>query len=51
MQVTKSHQGPAGPIGPAGPMGPQGVPGIPGSCACEPSEIQQLRTELQRMNG
>ena len=43
--------GPAGPIGPVGPVGPRGVPLISGNCACKPSEIEQLRKELQRING
>ena len=51
VMTQQGRPGRVGPIGPAGPVGPRGLPGTPGSCACEPSEIEQLRTKLQRMNG
>ena len=52
-EVTRQQgrSGRVGPIGPVGPRGPQGAPGTSGSCVCEPSEIKQLRAEMQRMRG
>ena len=44
-------QGHPGKTGPRGPIGPKGSQGIPGECGCNPSEIEQLRMEMQRMNG
>ena len=49
VMTQQGRPGKTGPIGPVGPMGPQGVPGTPGRCSCESSEIEQLRTELQRI--
>ena len=44
-------QGHPGKTGPRGPIGPQGSQGIPRECGCIPSEIEQLRAEIQEMNG
>ena len=49
--TQQGRPGRVGPIGPAGPIGQKGAPGTPGSCACEPSEIEQLRSEMQIMRG
>jgi len=43
------QQGRPGKIGPSGPKGPIGPPGLPGRCACEPSEIEELRTEMRNL--
>ena len=43
-------QGRPGIIGPRGPPG-VGVPGPPGRCACNSSEIDQLRNELRLRDG
>ena len=51
MMMQQGRPGRVGPIGPVGPMGLQGAPGAPGSCACNPSEIEQLRLKMQRMQG
>ena len=51
VMTQQGRPGRVGPIGPAGPIGPMGAPGTPGSCACEPSEIEQLRSEMQIMRG
>ena len=51
VMTQQGRPGKTGPIGPVGPMGPQGVPGSPGRCACKPSEIEQLRTEIQRIDS
>ena len=44
-------QGHPGKTGPRGPIGPKGSQGLPGNCGCNPSELEQLRVEMQRMNG
>ena len=49
--TQQGRPGKIGPIGPVGPMGPQGVPGTSGVCACKPSEIEQLKTEIRRIAG
>ncbi|CAK8680034.1 unnamed protein product [Clavelina lepadiformis] len=42
-------QGPPGRRGPLGPPGPKGDFGSPGRCACDPSEIDQLREEMRNI--
>ena len=49
-QPEMGQQGRPGRIGPVGPPGPSGPPGIPGECACESSEIERLRTEMENAN-
>ena len=49
--TQQGRPGRVGPIGPVGPMGAKGAPRPSGSCACKPSEIVQLRTEIQRVEG
>ena len=49
--TQQGRPGRVGPIGPAGPIDQKGAPGTTGSCACEPSEIEQLRLEMQIMRG
>ena len=44
-------QGRPGKIGPAGPIGPPGPTGAPGTCACDPSEVDQLRDEIRVLEG
>ena len=51
VMTQQGRPGRIGPIGPIGPRGLQGSPGTPGSCACEASETEQLRMEMQRMRG
>ena len=51
VMTQQGRPGRVGPIGPAGPIGQKGAPGTPGSCSCEPSEIEQLRSETQIMRG
>ena len=51
VMTQQGRPGKTGPIGPVGPMGPQGVPGTPGGCACKPSEIEQLKTEIRKIGG
>ncbi|CAK8680029.1 unnamed protein product [Clavelina lepadiformis] len=48
---TSLKQGPPGRRGPLGPPGPKGEFGPPGQCACDPSEIDQLREEMRRIWG
>ena len=47
-EVTQGHPGKTGPRGPVGLKGSQG---IPGECGCNQSEIEQLRIEIQELNG
>ena len=44
-------QGHPGKTGPRGPIGPKGSQGTPGDCGCNPGEMEQLRAEIQGMNG
>ena len=44
-------QGHPGKTGPRGPIGPKGSQGLPGNCGCNPSELEQLSVEMQRMIG
>ena len=49
-QPEMGQQGRPGSIGPIGPAGPSGPPGAPGECACDPNEIERLRTEMETAN-
>ena len=44
-------QGHPGKIGPRGPPGEVGESGPPGRCACNPTEIEQLREENRLQDG
>ncbi|CAK8680474.1 unnamed protein product [Clavelina lepadiformis] len=44
-------QGPPGRRGPQGPVGHKGDTGDPGQCGCNPSEIEQLRRQIDLLRA
>ena len=50
-QLSQGHPGKIGPRGPPGLPGEVGQPGPPGRCACDPTEIEQLREENRLQDG
>ena len=50
-QPAQGRPGKVGPPGMPGQKGQRGEIGTPGQCACNPSEIEELRKELEIQNG
>ena len=48
-EPMQGRPGKTGPVGPPGPVGLKGEQGSPGECACDPSEIEELRNEILRI--
>ena len=50
-QPAQGRPGKVGPPGTPGQKGQRGEIGSPGLCACNPSEIEELRSKLQLQDG
>jgi len=49
VSTTTGPPGKRGPIGPVGPRGPIGDKGDVGECSCDPTEIEDLKTQLNEI--
>ena len=50
-QPAQGRPGKTGPVGPPGSAGPPGAVGAPGTCACNPSEIDELQKQIHARDG
>jgi len=51
VSTTAGPPGKRGPIGPVGPRGPIGDKGDVGECSCDPTEIEDLKTQLSEIKS